>query len=424
MDRKELEIMAPAGNFECLRAAIQGGADSVYFGIGHLNMRSHSANNFQPEDLPEIVRICREAGVKTYMTLNIVLYQEDIEPMRVALDAAKAAGVDAIIASDMAAIAYCRQIGLEVHISTQLSISNVESLRFYAQFADVVVLARELNLDQVKEIYETIIREHICGPSGELVRIEMFAHGALCMAISGKCYLSLHTYGASANRGACMQICRRGYGVTDLETGNELNIDNKYIMSPKDLCTIEFMQRIIDSGVKVFKIEGRARSAEYVKRCASCYRRAADAVCDGAYTPEMALQLKEELSEVFNRGFWDGYYQGAKLGQWSAVYGSQSTRKKVYCGKVTNWFDKLGVAEIAIESTPLRRGDSVMAIGATTGVVEFNVDDMRVNFEPTDEAQKGVRCSVAVRPSDGDESFERLRRGDKIYIWQETQAEN
>ena len=416
MERKELEIMAPAGNFECLRAAIQGGADSVYFGVGHLNMRSHSANNFQPEDLSEVVRICREAGVKSYMTLNIVLYQEDLEPMRKALDAALAAGVDAIIASDMAAISYCRKIGLEVHISTQLSISNVESLRFYSQFADVVVLARELNLDQVKEIYETIVRENICGPSGKPVRIEMFAHGALCMAISGKCYLSLHTYGASANRGACYQICRRGYEVTDLETGSKLNIDNKYIMSPKDLCTIDFMDRIIESGVKVFKIEGRARSAEYVKRCASCYRRAADAVCDGTYSPELAASLKEELSEVFNRGFWDGYYQGAYLGQWSDVYGSQATLKKVYCGKVTNWFDRIGVVEIAVESAPLHIGDRAMAIGATTGVVEFSVEDMRVNLKSADMAGKGVRCSVAVDPSLCPEG--RLRRGDKIYIWE------
>lgn len=416
MERKELEIMAPAGNFECLRAAIQGGADSVYFGVGHLNMRSHSANNFQPEDLSEVVRICREAGVKSYMTLNIVLYQEDLEPMRKTLDAALAAGVDAIIASDMAAISYCRQIGLEVHISTQLSISNVESLRFYSQFADVVVLARELNLDQVKEIYETVVRENICGPSGKPVRIEMFAHGALCMAISGKCYLSLHTYGASANRGACYQICRRGYEVTDLETGNKLNIDNKYIMSPKDLCTIDFMDRIIESGVKVFKIEGRARSAEYVKRCASCYRRAADAVCDGTYSPELAASLKEELSEVFNRGFWDGYYQGAYLGQWSDVYGSQATLKKVYCGKVTNWFDRIGVVEIAVESAPLHIGDRAMAIGATTGVVEFSVEDMRVNLKSADMAGKGVRCSVAVDPSLCPEG--RLRRGDKIYIWE------
>ena len=287
--------MAPAGNFGCLHAAIQGGADSVYFGVGRLNMRSHSANNFRPEDLAEVVRICRDHGVRSYLTLNIILYPEDLADAYAALDAALAAGVSAVIASDMAAILYCRRIGLEVHISTQLSISNAEALRFYAQYADVVVLARELRLDQVREIYDTIVRERITGPSGELVRIEMFAHGALCMAISGKCYLSLHAYGASANRGACMQVCRRGYEVTDLETGNTLDIDNKYIMSPKDLCTIEFMDKIVESGVKVFKIEGRARSAEYVRRCASCYRRAADAVCDGAYTPELAASLKASL---------------------------------------------------------------------------------------------------------------------------------
>ena len=417
MQKSELEIMAPAGNFECLHAAIQGGADSVYFGVGHLNMRSHSANNFRPEDLPEIVRICREAGVRSYLTLNIVLYPEDLGPMRQTLDAARDAGVDAVIASDMAAISYCRSIGLEVHISTQLSISNAEALRFYASFADVVVLARELNLGQVREIYDTIEREDICGPSGKKVRIEMFAHGALCMAISGKCYLSLHSYGASANRGECYQVCRRGYEVTDLETGNRLDIDNKYIMSPKDLCTIDFMDRIVESGVKVFKIEGRARSAEYVKRCASCYRRAADAVCDGTYTPELAAGLRKELSEVFNRGFWDGYYQGARLGQWSEVYGSQATMKKVYCGKVTNWFDRIAVAEISIESEVLHVGDRAMAIGATTGVVEFRVDDLRVNLEKADTAPKGVRCSVAVDPSICPQG--KLRRGDKIYIWQE-----
>lgn len=414
MDRKDIEIMCPAGNFECLQAAIQGGADSVYFGVGRLNMRSHSANNFAPEDLAEVCRICREAGVKAYMTLNIVLYQEDLEDMRIALDAAKEAGVDAIIASDMAAISYCRRIGLEVHISTQLSISNVEALRFYAQFADVIVLARELNLHQVKDIYQTIIRDGITGPSGNLVRIEMFAHGALCMAISGKCYLSLHSYGASANRGACFQVCRRGYEVTDLETGNSLNIDNKYIMSPKDLCTIEFMDKIIDSGVKVFKIEGRARSAEYVKRCASCYRQAADAVCDGTYSAELASTLKSLLSEVFNRGFWDGYYQGAYLGEWSEVYGSSATMRKVYCGKVTNWFDKISVAEIAVESVPLKKGAKAMAIGATTGVVEFTVEDMRVNLKDADIAQKGIRCSVALG--------ERLRRGDKVYIWESEES--
>ena len=409
--------MAPAGNFECLRAAIQGGADSVYFGVGKLNMRSHSAGNFRPEDLNEVVRICREAGVKSYLTLNIVLYQEDLEDMRLTLDEAKKAGVDAVIASDIAAIEYCRSIGLEVHISTQLSVSNVEALRFYSRFADVVVLARELNLGQVRDIYECIERENICGPSGRKVRIEMFAHGALCMAVSGKCYLSLQTYGSSANRGACFQLCRRGYEVTDLETGEKLNIDNKYIMSPKDLCTIEFMDKIIDSGVKVFKIEGRARSAEYVKRCASCYRRAADAVCEGTYTPELAMELKQELGEVFNRGFWDGYYQGARLGEWSAVYGSQATRKKVYCGKVSNWFDRIGVAEIAVESAPIRKGDSLMAIGETTGVVEFKAEDIRVNFESTDLAPKGVRCSVAVDASDSPDG--KLRRGDKVYIWEQ-----
>ena len=419
MDRKELEIMAPAGNFECLHAAIQGGADSVYFGVGKLNMRSHSAANFQPEDLAEVVRICREAGVRSYLTLNITLYEEELDAMRSALDAAKAAGVDAVIASDMAAIEYCRKIGLEVHISTQLSISNSESLRFYSQFADVVVLARELNLDQVRKISDTIGRDHICGPSGRPVRIEMFAHGALCMAVSGKCYLSLHSYGASANRGSCYQVCRRGYEVTDLETGNQLLVDNKYIMSPKDLCTIEFMDKIIASGVKVFKIEGRARSAEYVKRCASCYRRAADAVCDGTYTPELAAGLKKELAEVFNRGFWDGYYQGAYLGQWSEVYGSQATRTKIYCGKITNWFDRIGVAEISVESVPVHRGDRLMVTGATTGVVEFDASDLRVNLEAAEIAEKGVRCSVAVDPSicpDG-----KLRRGDKVFIWKEKQ---
>ena len=419
MDRKELEIMAPAGNFECLHAAIQGGADSVYFGVGKLNMRSHSAANFQPEDLAEVVRICREAGVRSYLTLNITLYEEELEAMRSTLDAAKAAGVDAVIASDMAAIEYCRQVGLEVHISTQLSISNSESLRFYSQFADVVVLARELNLDQVRKISDTIGRDHICGPSGRPVRIEMFAHGALCMAVSGKCYLSLHSYGASANRGSCYQVCRRGYEVTDLETGNQLLVDNKYIMSPKDLCTIEFMDKIIASGVKVFKIEGRARSAEYVKRCASCYRRAADAVCDGTYSPELAAGLKKELAEVFNRGFWDGYYQGAYLGQWSEVYGSQATRTKIYCGKITNWFDRIGVAEISVESVPVHRGDRLMVTGATTGVVEFDASDLRVNLEAAEVAEKGVRCSVAVDPSicpDG-----KLRRGDKVFIWKEKQ---
>ena len=440
MQTNNLEIMAPAGNFECLRAAIQGGADSVYFGVEKLNMRSHSANNFKMEDLEEIVRICSESGVKTYLTLNIVLYNEDLEDMRKTLQAARKAGITAVIASDMAAIIYARQIGLEVHISTQLSISNAESLRFYAQFADVIVLARELTLSQVKEIKGIIDSENICGPSGKRVQIEMFAHGALCMAISGKCYLSLHEYGASANRGSCYQICRRAYEVRDVETGNELVVDNKYIMSPKDLCTIEFMDKIIDAGVTVFKIEGRARSAEYVKKVASCYRRAADAVCQGTYTPELAAELKEGLSEVFNRGFWDGYYQGARLGQWSEVYGSKATRRKVYCGKVTNWFGRLGVAEVLVESASMKVGDKILIIGPTSGVIEYSVPEIRVDLKPVAEAAKGTLCSIPIDwskvvPGAREErdglcgdgcsqqacraiEDERLRRSDKIYLWE------
>ncbi len=443
MEKKKLEIMAPAGNFECLQAAIQGGADSVYFGVEKLNMRSHSANNFKMTDLAEIVRICSGYGVKTYLTLNIALYDEDLEDMRRTLDAAKEAGITAVIAADMAAIIYARRIGVEVHISTQLSISNAEALRFYAQFADVIVLARELNLGQVKEIKAVIDRDHICGPSGRLVEIEMFAHGALCMAISGKCYLSLHEYGASANRGSCYQICRRSYDVKDRETGNELHVDNKYIMSPKDLCTIEFMDRIIDAGVTVFKIEGRARSAEYVKRVASCYRRAADAVCDGTYTPALGSKLKEELSEVFNRGFWDGYYQGARLGEWTEVYGSSATRKKAYCGKVTNWFGKLGVAEILVESRSLKVGDKILIQGPTSGSVEYSVPEIRVDLKPVEEASKGVYCSIPIDwskvvPGAREEALNlcgdgcdetackaieesRLRRSDKVYIWAEEQ---
>ncbi len=428
MDRRELEIMAPAGNFGCLVAAIQGGADSVYFGIGHLNMRSHSANNFTREDLPEIVRICRAYGIRAYMTLNITLYGEDLEEARETLRAAKAAGVDAIIASDMAAILYCREIGLEVHISTQLSISNVEALRFYAQWADVVVLARELNLSQVKAIHEAIVSEHITGPSGNLVRIEMFAHGAFCMAVSGKCYLSLAAYGESANRGACMQVCRRGYLVTDYETGNQIHIDNKYMMSPKDLCTIEFADKFVEAGVKVFKIEGRARSADYVKTTAQCYRKAADAVADGTFTPGMGAALKEELATVFNRGFWDGYYLGARMGEWSSVYGSQATRRKVYVGKVTNWFARIGVVEVQVEATPLRRGEEVLFIGHTTGILPVKAEDLRVDLEPADVCPQGVRCSIAV-PLEGmpedhvnpdSEPGERLhpRRGDKVFRWE------
>lgn len=405
-----LEIMAPAGNFECLNAAIQGGANSVYFGVGNLNMRSHSANNFSSADLQQVCDICRENGVKSYLTLNIVLYDEDIEQMKEALQAAKAVGITAVIASDMAAITYARELGIEVHISTQLSISNSQSLKFYAQYADVIVLARELNLGQVKEIKATIDREQIKGPSGRLLEIEMFCHGALCMAISGKCYLSLHEYGASANRGSCYQLCRRGYSVTDLETGNTLEIDNKYIMSPKDLCTIEFMDKIIDAGVTVFKIEGRARSAEYVKTVARCYRDAADAVLAGKYTPEYASELKERLSTVFNRGFWDGYYQGARLGEWSEVYGNKATKSKKYIGKVTNYFSNIGVAEILIETGSISVGDNVIIIGPSTGVVEVKVEEIRVDLKSTESAVKGDYCSIAVP--------EKLRRSDKLYLFQ------
>ena len=424
MDRRELEIMAPAGNLGCLVAAVQGGANSVYFGIGHLNMRSHSANNFAVEDLPEIVRICRSHGVRAYMTLNITLYGEELEEAYRTLDAAKAAGVDAVIASDMAVILYSRRIGLEVHISTQLSISNVEALRFYAQWADVVVLARELNLKQVAAIHEAIVSQRICGPSGQLVRIEMFAHGAFCMAVSGKCYLSLAAYGESANRGACMQVCRRGYLVTDYETGNQIHIDNKYMMSPKDLCTIEFVDKFVEAGVKVFKIEGRARSADYVKITAQCYREAADAVADGTFTPSLGATLKERLATVFNRGFWDGYYLGARLGEWSAIYGSHATRRKVYIGKVTNWFDRIGVVEVQVEATPLNKGDRLLFIGHTTGMLEMTADDLRVDLLPADSAPQGVRCSLAfpldAMPADPSApARSHPRRGDKVFRWED-----
>ena len=406
---ERLEIMAPAGNFECLQAAIQGGADSVYFGVGNLNMRSHSANNFAVEDLPEVCRICREAGIKSYLTVNITFYNEDLEPMRQLLKAARQAGVTAVIASDMAAIIEARRLGIEVHISTQLSISNTESLRFYAQFADVIVLARELTLFQVKDIHEAIVREGIKGPSGNLVRIELFCHGALCMAISGKCYLSLHAHNASANRGSCYQVCRRSYLVTDTDDGNQLEIDNKYIMSPKDLCTIEFMDRIIDAGVTVFKIEGRARSGEYVKTAARAYRDAADAVQNGTYTAEYGTELKARLATVFNRGFWNGYYLGAKMGEWSDVYGNKATRTKKYIGKITNWFEKLGVAEVQIETGEISVGDPVIISGPTTGVLEFNIPEIRVDLKPVQTARKGDLCSIPCKT--------KLRRSDKIFLF-------
>lgn len=411
MRPSDIEIMAPAGNFESLHAAIQGGADSVYFGVGNLNMRSHSANNFSSDSLKEIVDICKRAGVKSYLTLNIVIYDEDEPSMREAVDRAAEAGVSAIIASDMAVILYARERGLEVHISTQLNVSNILSLKYHSQFADVVVLARELNLHQVKEIYQTIEREQIKGPSGELVKLELFCHGALCMAVSGKCYLSLHEYNASANRGSCYQICRRSYEVKDKETGNTLEVDNKYIMSPKDLSTILFVDKIIDSGIRVFKIEGRARAPEYVKRVTSAYREAADAVCEGRYTPELAKELETRVSEVFNRGFWDGYYQGAKLGQWSDVYGNKATKKKTYVGKVTNFFSNLSVAEVLIETGELKTGDEVLIIGPSTGVMEHKIEEIRTNLESVEIAVKGEYCSLPLPAG------VKLRRSDKIYLW-------
>lgn len=408
--RRKLEIMAPAGNFEALSAAIQGGADSVYFGVGELNMRSHSANNFSAADLPEIVDICCRNGVKSYLTLNIVLYDDDLDRARRTLDMAKSAGVTAVIASDISAILYARSIGMEVHISTQANITNIEAVRFYSRFADVVVLARELNLNQVSSIRDRIESENICGPSGRRVEIEMFCHGALCMAVSGKCYLSLHEYNHSANRGSCFQICRRGYRVTDLETGRELEVDNKYIMSPKDLCTLEFMDKMAQAGVSLFKIEGRARSAEYVKKVTCAYRKAADAIENGTFSSEMAAELKNEVAEVFNRGFWDGYYQGARLGEWSKVYGSNATKKKTYVGKINNYFSNISVAEISVEAMPLRRGSHIMVIGPTTGVVEFDVTEIRVDLEECSEAPQGVACSVP--------SPQRVRRADKVYLFE------
>ena len=402
--------MAPAGNFECLHAAIQGGADSVYFGIGRLNMRSHSANNFAPEDLQAVCDLCRENGLRSYLTLNITLYDDDLAPMREALCAARKAGVSAVIASDMAAIAEARRLGLEVHISTQLSISNIESLRFYSQFADVIVLARELRLEQVKAIADAVAREGICGPSGRPVQIEMFCHGALCMAVSGKCYLSLHEYNASANRGSCFQVCRHAYEVSDAETGAQLLVDNAYIMSPKDLCTIEFLDKMAEAGASVFKIEGRARSGEYVKTVTRAYREAADAIESGTFTPELSAALKERLATVFNRGFWDGYYQGARLGEWSRIYGNQATRTKVYLGRVTDYYARLGVAEIQMETGSFRVGDPLLICGPTTGVVEVSPQEIRLDDQHIlEEAAKGDLCSIPVP--------EKVRRGDKVFLF-------
>jgi len=409
MERKDIEITAPAGSYESLMAAIQGGADSVYFGAGQLNMRSASSVNFQPEDLRKIVTVCRDNGLKSYLTVNVVIYDSEKEQMKKIIDTAKESGISAIIASDISAIDYAFRQGIEVHLSTQLNISNADALRFYAQYGDVAVLARELNLDQVRKIYETIKVENIRGPKGELIKIEMFAHGALCMAVSGKCYLSLHENNKSANRGTCYQTCRKSYIVTEKESGYELEIDNEFIMSPKDLCTIGFIDKLLDAGVRVLKIEGRARSPEYVKTVSACYNEAVSAVAEGSYTPEKITEWEKRLSAVFNRGFWNGYYLGQRLGEWNTRYGSAATKRKVYLGKVTNYFRKLSVAEIKVENGDLCKGDFLIITGPTTGVVEYNAEEIRVDLKETDKASKGEFCSVKIDDI--------LRRSDKVYKW-------
>lgn len=407
MNEKDFEIMAPVGSYESLAAAIQGGAGSVYFGIEGLNMRSRSSNNFTTGDLHEIVALCKQHHIKSYLTVNTVLYDEDLPLMREIIDAAKEAQVSAIIAADVAAMSYAQSIGVEVHLSTQLNISNVEALKFYSRFADVVVLARELNLLQVSAIYRQIVEQHITGPAGDLIRIEMFCHGALCMAVSGKCYLSLHEFNASANRGACYQVCRRGYSVKDKDSEIELDIDNQYIMSPKDLKTIHFMNKMMDAGVRVFKIEGRARGAEYVRTVVECYKEAVKAYCSGDFSDEKVVAWDERLKTVFNRGFWNGYYLGQRLGEWSANYGSNATKKKVYIGKGIKYFSHIGVAEFLMESGSLKAGDEILITGPTTGAVMHTADEIRVDLQPVTEAVKGQHISIKLG--------EKIRPSDKLY---------
>ena len=412
MNITDFEIMAPVGSRESLAAAIQAGADSIYFGIGRLNMRAHSASAFTIDDLREIAQTCSDHGIKSYLTVNTIIYQEDLDDMRHIIDAAREAGISAVIGSDVAVMQYCRTpLGstdgpkMEVHLSTQLNISNVEALKFYAQFADVVVLARELRMEQVADIYRQIEEQHICGPSGQPVRIEMFCHGALCMAVSGKCYMSLHEANRSANRGECVQICRRSYTATDNETGHQLEIDNKYIMSPKDLKTIRFIDKMMESGVRVFKIEGRARGPEYVYTVVKCYKEAIQAVVDGTFTDERKDEWDERLARVFNRGFWDGYYQGQTLGEWNKNYGSNATEHKVYIGKGVKYFSRLGVAEFTVEATTFRLGDKLLVTGPTTGVMYLTATEIHDNDgNPVSEAPQGTRVAIPVtakvRPSD------------------------
>lgn len=415
MNIQEFEIMAPVGSRESLAAVIQAGADSVYFGIGQLNMRSHSANHFTIEDLKEIAETCKAREIKTYLTVNTVIYGEDLSVMREIIDAAKQADITAAIVSDVAVMVYCRQVGLEVHLSTQLNISNIEALKFYAQFADVAVLARELNMNQVAEIYRQIQEQDVRGPRGELVRIEMFCHGAFCMAVSGKCYMSLHDANRSANRGECVQICRRSYTVTDNETGNQLEIDNKYIMSPKDLKTIRFIDKMMKAGVRVFKIEGRARGPEYVHEVVTCYKEAISSVIEGTYTEKKKDAWDERLKTVFNRGFWDGYYQGQKMGEWTRNYGNKATERKVLVGKVIKYFSKLGVAEIAVEASEIALNEKMLITGTTTGVMKFTASEIRYDLKPVDRAEKGWRVSLPVP--------DKVRPNDKVYKIVRTKVE-
>ncbi len=409
MKREDFEIMAPVGSYESLWSAIKAGADAIYFGVEGLNMRARSSVNFTLDDLKEIARICCEHNVKSYLTVNTIIYDEDIAKCHAIIDAVAASGISAIIASDMAAIMYARRAGVEVHISTQQSISNIETVKFYSQFADVVVLARELNLDQVKAISDAIMRDDVRGPRGGLVRIEMFCHGALCMAVSGKCYLSLHEMNSSANRGACTQICRRGYEVTDLETGDKLAVENKYIMSPKDLKTIHFLNKMIDAGVRVFKIEGRARGPEYVSLAVRCYSEAIEALCDGTYSEEKIAVWDGQLGKIFNRGFWNGYYLGQRLGEWSAKYGSSATRVKEYRAKGVRYFSNIGVAEFYMETGELHVGDEIVITGPTTGTIIQTVEEIRVGLKPVEKAVKGDSFSIAVA--------QKVRPSEKLYLW-------
>lgn len=407
LTRKEIEIMAPAGSFDSLTAAVQGGADSVYFGVDKLNMRARSSRNFSIPDLSRIASFCLENNLKSYLTLNTILYDEDLPSVREIIRAAKNSGINAIIASDQAVINYAFEEGVEVHVSTQMNISNIEVLKFYARFADVVVLARELNLEQVRAIFDQIISQKITGPGGELIRIELFAHGALCMAISGKCYLSLHESNHSANRGICLQTCRKGYIVTERESGYQLAIENEYIMSPKDLNTIGFLDKILDAGVKILKIEGRARPPEYVKTVVACYDEAVRSCLDGTYQKTKIKEWNKRLAKVFNRGFWDGYYLGQKMGEWSEGYGSRATRRKIYVGKGMNYFSRIGVAEFKIETGSIQLGDEILITGPTTGVIQTTVREIRVDMVNVEEATKGDHCSI---PIDG-----MIRRSDKLY---------